>query len=121
MTEQNQFVLPGAEVSPPQAIVTIIPDAAPVVQNGVGIDDNVPVVLQDNATVGVSEAAPDPRDANGSPVVDVKDPETDGVVVVLTDEDQAELARLEDRLVREPTSERAKQELLSFKSLKGIA
>ena len=108
------FTLPGASVEAPQAIVTIIPDAAPVVQNGVGIDDNVPVVLQDNATVGVSEAAPDPVDANGSPVVELS---SDRFLV----EDMVELERLQQRCVQEPTSERARQELLSFKSLKGIA
>lgn len=141
MTEQNELpvltegVTPGIRLAPaesfaPQAYASVVPDAIdpsdPLIQaqqdaleSGLGV---VSIASTETGDIVVERVPPElladfPRDANGAPVVDLE-LKTDGVV--LSDEDEAEFQRLIQRLIAEPTSERAKQEFSSFKMLKGI-
>lgn len=122
---QAAITISAAGHEAPQAIVTIIPDATPELQ------ETPPEAAPDTqvSQSDIEEVVVAHIDADGAVTVNLDLPIAPPQFVVTVDSplrialspaDAAELGRLRQRVLAEPTSFRAQQELQSFRTLKGI-
>lgn len=108
---------------PPQATAQEVPDALPLPLHAPESTD----ALSDSPATDVTAAGAAGIAPAGLTIQELREKaRTEAVsatsaVEVVANDMNAELARLEQRVAAQPTSEQAKQELLSFKALNGVA